>query len=197
MRVKEELGTWDVIGGDTTLGPDPSTTAMVGDWYLGTPSAHREVEVIAAYRQLQNEIDHLYAVIMRDVRRKVRIAFTGCTKPYESDKELIAAVRSEGTLEITSAATAQGRLHPLFGCELGGAFDRFRAVHDFIGHAGCGLGFDLGDECAAWMVQDRLHSCPARAALATELYGVNAARSIAGEAPELRALLLTPALLRA
>jgi hypothetical protein len=33
------------------------------------------------------------------------------------------------------------RLHSLLGCEFGGAFDRFRAVHDHIGHAGCGYGF--------------------------------------------------------
>jgi hypothetical protein len=39
-------------------------------------------------------------------------------------------------------------------------------------------------------VQDRLHSGLARSALATELYGVNAARSVAGEPPDLRALLL-------
>jgi hypothetical protein len=41
-------------------------------------------------------------------------------------------------------------------------------------------------------VQDRLHSGLARRALATELYGVNAARNVGGEAPELRALLLDP-----
>jgi hypothetical protein len=42
------------------------------------------------------------------------------------------------------------------------------------------------------MVQDRLHCGLARFALATELYGVNAARHMVGEAPELRALLLAP-----
>jgi hypothetical protein len=71
-------------------------------------------------------------------------------------------------------------------------FDRFRAVHDLIGQAWCGYGFDLDDECAAWFIQDRLHSGLARFALATELYGVNAARSIVGEAPHLKALLLPP-----
>jgi hypothetical protein len=39
-------------------------------------------------------------------------------------------------------------------------------------------------------MQDRLHSALARSALATELYGVNAARSVVGEAPDLRALLV-------
>ena len=58
---------------------------------------------------------------------------------------------------------------------------------------GCGYGFDLDDEwAAAWSAQDRLHSGLARFALAAELYGVNAARGIIGEAPDLRALLLAP-----
>ena len=170
---------------------DPSMVSMVGDWYLQSRSAHGNAEVIEAYRQLQIEIDHLYTLITRDVRQStVRIAFTCCAQPYESDQALIAAVRSEGILEITSAAAAGRRIHPLLGCEFGGAFDRFRAVHDLIGHARSGYGFDLGDECAAWIVQDRLHSGLARSALATELYGVNAARSVAGEPPDLRALLL-------
>jgi hypothetical protein len=40
-----------------------------------------------------------------------------------------------------------------------------------------------------------LHSGIARFALATEIFGVNAARSIVGGAPELRALLLTSSIL--
>jgi len=166
---------------------------MVGEWYLRSRSAHRDPQVIEAYRRLQMETDHLFTVLTRDARHPaVRVVFTRCAGPYETDEELIFAVRASGTLEITSAAVAGKRLHPLFDCEFGGEFDRFRAVHDLIGHAWCGYGFDLDGECAAWCAQDRLHSGPARLALATELYGVNAARGILGEAPDLRALLLTP-----
>ena len=38
---------------------------------------------------------------------------------HVSDEELIIAVRANGMLEITSAATADERLHPLFDCEFG------------------------------------------------------------------------------
>jgi hypothetical protein len=172
---------------------DMSKAAAVGEWYLHSRSAHRNPKVIEAYRQLQSETDHLYAHLTNGACPwTARVVFTRCRRPYESDHELISAVRTSGTLEMTSAAAAGERLHPLLGCELGGAFDRFRAIHDLIGHARSGYGFDLVDECAAWSVQDRLHSGLARGALATELYGVNAARNIAGEAPELRALLLLP-----
>jgi hypothetical protein len=178
---------------DATLGVEPSTALMVGEWYLHSRSAHRDARVIEAYRQLQVETDHLFTLLTRDARHwGVRVVFTRCVEPYKSDDELIFAVRADGTLEVTSAATAAERLHPLFDCEFGGAFDRFRAVHYLIGHAWCGYGFDLNDECAAWSAQDRLHSGLARLALAAELYGVNAARGIVREAPDLRALLLAP-----
>ena len=97
---------------------------------------------------------------------------------------------------MTSAVTRGKPLLPLLDYEFGGAFDRFRAVHDLIGHVWSGYGFELADECAAWSAQDHLHSGLARCALATELYGVNAARSIVGDSPDLRALLLTPSVLR-
>jgi hypothetical protein len=180
-----------------TFGIHSSTATIVGEWYVRSRSHHHDAKVIEAYRQLQVETDVLYSVLTRDAgARSVRVAFTRCRRPYEGDEELIRAVRANGVLEITSAVAVGARLHPLLGCEFGGAFDRFRAVHDLIGHARCGYGFDLDDECAAWSTQDRLHSGLARLALATELYGVNAARSIVGEAPELRALLLAPWSLR-
>ena len=182
-------------GEDATFRVEPSTTTLVGEWYLHSRSAHRDARVIEAYRQLQRETDHLFALLTRSAcHRSIRVAFTRCAQPYKSDKELILAVRTNGTLEITSAATASERLHPLFDCEFGGALDRFRAVHDLIGHAWCGYGFTLHDECAAWNAQDRLHGGLARFAFATEIYGVNAARAVIGEAPDLRALLLAPSL---
>ncbi len=178
---------------DATFEVEPSIAITVGEWYVQCRSAHRDAQVIEAYRQLQEQTDDLFACLTREAcRRTIRVEFTRCARPYECDDELIFAVRANGTLEITSAATSHGRLHPLLDCQFGGAFDRFRAVHDLIGHAWCGYGFDLDDECAAWSAQDRLHGGLARFALATELYGVNAARALLGEAPDLRALLLTP-----
>ena len=105
----------------------------------------------------------------------MRVAVTRCRQPYASDRELIEAVRSDRVLEITSAAVCDTRMHPLLGCEFGGSFDRFRALHDLLGHAGTGFGFDIDGERDAWLVQDRLHSRLARRALATELCGVNSA----------------------
>jgi hypothetical protein len=81
-------------------------------------------------------------------------------------------------------------LHPVLGCELGGPFDRFRAIHDLVGHVITGFGFDLAGEYAAWWKQSRMHGALARRALATELYGVNSARWMAGQAPDHKAMLI-------
>jgi hypothetical protein len=185
------------IGVNTLSRAGAATALMVGDWYLNSQSSHCDAVVSEAYRQLQVETDRLFTLFCGDGSgRTVRVAFTRCADPYASDEELILAARTSGTLEVTSAAVAGERIHPLLDCEFGGAFDRFRAVHDLIGHAWCGLRFDLGDECAAWGVQDRLHGDLARSALATELVGVNAARGILGETPDLRALVLSPSALQ-
>jgi hypothetical protein len=168
----------------------------VGEAYLSAESAGDRALVISAYEQLQAETDALFDMLVgSDVADPLRVAFTRCREPYGSDTELIAAVRATRVLEITTAASSASRLHPVLGCEYGGPFDRFRAVHDAIGHASTGFGFDLGDELAAWHAQDRLHGALAGWALATELLAVNSARLVIGEAPEHTAMLLEPGLL--
>jgi hypothetical protein len=59
---------------------------------------------------------------------------------------MIAAVRAEHLLEVTAAAADRDRAHPLLGCELGGPYDRFRAVHDIVGHVIPRFGFDRDAE---------------------------------------------------
>ena len=118
------------------------------------------------------------------------MVFTCAREPYVSDREMIAAVRAERLLEITSAVTARDRRHPLMGCELGGAYDRFRAVHDLVGHIGPQLGFDRDGEFAAWLVQERVYRGLARWALATELHGEHSVRWTSGELSDHKATLL-------
>jgi hypothetical protein len=181
--------------GATAL-PD-AVAAEVGAAYLSARSIPRDVLVVAAYEHLQAETDRLFgAAIRRDAPDSVRIVFTRCPEPYACDRELIAAVRATRVLEIPTAAIGCERIHPLLGCEFGGPFDRFRAIHDLIGHAGTGFGFELGEEIAAWRTQDRMHGGLARWALATELLAVNSARSILRESPQHKAMLLERRLVR-
>jgi hypothetical protein len=171
--------------------------AEVGESYLSARDGSNEALVVSAYEQLQAETDQLFnALVCDDVLHPVRVVFTRCREPYASDAELIAAVRATGVLEIITAAVSCERIHPLLGCEFGGPFDRFRAIHDLIGHARTGLGFGLQDELSAWLTQARLHSSLARRALATELLAINCARSVIGAAPAQKAVLLEPELMR-
>jgi hypothetical protein len=180
------------IGGTASV--TPTIALRVGEWYLNSQSTHRNQQVIEAYCQLQAETDEIFDTITRHASpNAVQVRFTRCLQPYQSDEELIAAVRAQKILEITSvAASGERRLHPLLDCEFGGAFDRFRATHDVIGHAWCGYGFGLADECAAWACQNQFHGKVARLALATELFAVNAARNLLGSAPELKGLIPGP-----
>jgi hypothetical protein len=109
---------------------------------------------------------------------------------------MIQAVRRSHLLEVASVAGRPERHHPLLGSELGGCYDRFRAVHDLLGHVESGHGFDRDGEYAAWLLQHRLHTGLARWALATELHGENSVLWTTGEFAEHKATLLDPGLLR-
>jgi hypothetical protein len=125
----------------------------------------------------------------------VQVAFTRVTNPYADDVELICGVRSLGLLEVAAAGCHRDRLHPLLDCAVGGPYDRFRAVHDLLGHVKTGLGFSRYDEYAAWRIQDKLYRGMARLALASELHAEHSAFWVAGRMPEHKAFLLDPPLL--
>jgi hypothetical protein len=147
----------------------------------------------AAYQRLTSEADQLFRA-MTTGPAGVDVAFTRAEHPYDSVAELIRSVRRDRLLEVTSAARDRDRSHPVMGCELGGAYDRFRAVHDVLGHALLGVGFDREGEYATWRFQERFHSPLARRALATELHAEHSVRWTTGELPEHKAVLLDPRL---
>jgi hypothetical protein len=111
----------------------------------------------------------------------LRVFSTRCETPYRDAHELITSVTDVQMLEVTTIAADPGRRHPIMGNELGGAYDRFRAVHDILGHARMRLGFDRDGEFAVWLAQERFHTRLARKALATELHGQHSVRWTTGE----------------
>ena len=96
--------------------------------------------VAVAYQQLEEQTDRQFAVLT-DPRGPYRItvAGTGQATPYRDADELIASVSATRTLEVTTSPA--DRAHPLLSGEAGGAYYRFRAVHDLIGHVAAGYGF--------------------------------------------------------
>jgi hypothetical protein len=162
---------------------DPDAARDVADAHHAA-SRRGGPECDAAYARLVDETDRIYRLL------PVEIAFTMSEHPYDDADELIRSVRDDRLLEVTSVAWEPDRPHPVMGCEVGGAYDRFRAVHDVLGHGYLGVGFDRDGEYATWRFQERFHGPLARRALATELHAEHSVRWTTGELPEHKAVLL-------
>jgi len=175
---------------------DETVAREVAATYVDAAS-RLDAVTVAAFAQLITETDGLFSWITQPGgRNALRVFFTTCEAPYRDAHELIAAVRESRVLEVTTVALDRNRRHPLMGNELGGSYDRFRAVHDALGHARLRLGFDRDGEFKVWRAQERFHSMLARRALATELHGQHSVRWTTGEIAEPKAMLFDESLLR-
>jgi hypothetical protein len=178
---------------------DPDLAAEVAAWFQAARNDHTNTTVRAAYGQLERQSDAIFARLTdpnHAFHGGLRVEFTHCEIPYDSDDELVGAVRTHGVLEITTSARERDRRHPLLGCDLGGSYDRFRAVHDLVGHVGPCLGFDRDGEFAAWLTQERLYDGLARWALATELHAEHSVRWTTGTLADHKATLVDRDLLK-
>jgi hypothetical protein len=175
---------------------DPAAAREVAAAYTDAPITEDPL-VTAAYDRLVAESDLLFRELTSPDRPdRVEIAFTTCSAPYADARELITSVRDDRVLEITTVATKADRRHPVMGNAAGGAYDRFRGVHDALGHARLQVGFDRDSEFTTWRFQRQFHSPLARWALATELHGQHSVLWTTGELAEPKAILLDPRLLR-
>jgi hypothetical protein len=126
---------------------DPRTTRAVAECFLAARTSV-ELLVAIAYAQLQTQTDRQYAALT-DPRGpfRVNVVSTREQTPYAGADELIASVHTTRTLEVTTASA--DRTHPLLDGAVGGAYFRFRAVHDLVGHVATGYGFDADGEYSA------------------------------------------------
>ncbi len=104
--------------------------------------------------------------------------------PYTSAADMFADVE-RGVIRVLSTAVTGG--HPYWTDEEN---DIFRAVHDVMGHAATGRGFDRHGEVAAFEHHRTAYSPLARMALATELRGQAAALAVTGEFPPQKVAVL-------
>ena len=183
-------GRWglEAAGPQTPFRLDPMAAADVAAAHGAAPRVGGAL-ARAAYGRLVEETDRIFIRITQ-AARPVRVSFTLSMTPYSDADELITAIRRDHMVEITAAASTPDRLHPLMGSEFGGAYDRFRAVHDILGHGFLNVGFDRDGEYAAWRCQERHHSPLARRASATELHGEHSVCWTTGQVAEHKAALL-------
>ena len=160
------------------------------------PRQSNDPLVRRAYEDLSVQADHWYRTLTDGTRAAaIRVVHTRCPEPYATGQELSARVRDEGILELCPAASQPVNAHPVLDVTPGGAYDRFRAVHDLVSHARCGFGFDRDGEFSAWLTEDRLYHGLARWALATELHAEHSVLWTTGIRAEHKAALLPATLL--
>ncbi len=167
---------------------DPAVRSGCRAGFPRPPVLHRLTgseaqEIAECFISARTKADSLVAVAYR-----ITVAGTGQATPYRDADELIASVSATRTLEVTTSPA--DRAHPLLSGEAGGAYYRFRAVHDRIGHVATGYGFDRDGEYSAWLVQRTLYTGLARWAAATELHGEISALWATGQVAEHKAVLL-------
>jgi GNAT superfamily N-acetyltransferase len=135
-----------------------------------------------AFEALRNEMNHQYDHMVNHMGMKVEV-----TKhdPYADHKEMIDDVAKNRRMQVLGTGSTGS--HPFFTNEEN---DRFRAVHDFFGHAATGRGFDRHGEEAAWRHHSSMFSPLARAALTTETRGQNAQLINKGQFPVQKMALL-------
>jgi hypothetical protein len=125
----------------------PVLAERVADWFTHEPPAPTDA-ILQSYRALERETARLFALVRRDLG--VRVAYVRTEgDPYADASELCAELRERRTM--TLATIARDAPHPLLGGAEGGVVDQLRVVHDVLGHAALGLGFDLQAEFAIWL----------------------------------------------
>ena len=160
----------------------------VADWFTGKPTASPDA-VRRSYRALERETARLFETVRRapslgGLGVRVRYVRTE-SDPYGDAAELCAELREHGSMTLTTIAREEP--HPLLGGEQGGVVDQLRVVHDVLGHAALGVGFDLQSEFATWLQCRALFSADARRAAFCELVGAVTTFVMTGEKPGLRA----------
>ena len=122
-------------------------------------------EVREAYKQLGQEVEAQYKAL------PVKVEFTK-DDPYKSSNEMMNDVKENNRLKVFTG----GESHPLLGQkDVHGISlnDKFRAIHDYFGHASRGIGFGANGEENAWIEHSKLFSPLAQRAMTTETRGQN------------------------
>ena len=158
--------------------------SRITEWYTGPPGADRR-DVAAAYRALADEVDMLgHAVTAPRAAGGLGVRVTlveSVDEPYGDAADLSADLRERRAMQLRAACADVP--HPFLADE---AVDRLRIVHDVLGHAALGVGFDLQSEWAAWLFCAALFSPAARPAAFCELAGAVTAFVHTGTKPGFR-----------
>jgi hypothetical protein len=176
----------------------PEVADRVINWFIGAQRAP-ETATRRSYEALERETVRLFQIVCRPVSSGglgVQMHLVRSDDaPYADAAELCAELRQRQTTCVATIAARDP--HPLLGGAAGGVFDQLLVVHDVLGHAALGVGFDLQSEFSTWLQCRTLFSAEAQGAAFCELVGAVTTFVGTGEKLPLRADLPPPELLEA
>ena len=132
-------------------------------------------EVIAAYSKLSEEVEDQFRYMTDELGINVKFVdedpyqVMGKNGKMVTDSQLFMKDILENK-QLLVYKTAEDQVHPLLSKDIN---DKFRAVHDFFGHAASGRGVLADGEEAAWISHSLMFSPLARRAMTTETRGQN------------------------
>lgn len=142
---------------------DPRAAKLMARTYESLQSNPNDPQVRAAYKALVREVDAQYKSI-EDAGYHIEFVDKD---PYKNSSEMMADLRDNRRLRVFR--TGEGG-HPILS---NAENERFRAVHDFFGHAVQGNQFGPKGEEAAYRAHSAMFSPEAARAMATETRGQN------------------------
>jgi hypothetical protein len=150
---------------------DEPRAGTIADAYDALPEHDEDNPAVqAAYEALATEIqaqwDHIIASGVE------MVPWTKEGQPYATSKEMADDVRVNKRLYFFTGGTPNRFMAKADANGLT-INDKFRAVHDFFGHAAGGYGFGARGEENAWVSHSQMLSPQARRALTTETRGQN------------------------
>jgi hypothetical protein len=177
-----------------TASPLAGDIAKVYDDAISDPT---NPEVIAAYTKLSDEVEDQFDYMTRDPSGpQIKVEFVD-KDPYQingkpSSKLFMEDIVKNKRLQVYKTDPKQA--HPILSNDIN---DKFRAVHDFFGHAASGRGVAKDGEEAAWISHSTMFTELARRAMTTETRGQNSWVNRYGKTPndfaEQKAFLLPDA----
>ena len=150
---------------------DQTRAGRIADLYDALPADDRKNPAVArAYTALASEVQAQW-----DFARQQGMEFLPWTKagqPYQTSAEMAEDVKLNRRLYFFTG----GEPHPFLGSPDAQGLtlnDKFRAIHDYFGHAAGGYGFGPRGEENAWRAHSQMFSIEARRAMTTETRGQN------------------------
>jgi hypothetical protein len=150
----------------------------IGKLYDEAKSDPTNPEVLASYNKAAEEVEDQYDFLTKDPEGpQIDVQFVD-ENPYlvrDSSGDMVTSSKlfMEDIVEnkrLLVYKTADDQAHPVWSNDIN---DKFRAVHDFFGHAASGRGVLKDGEEAAWISHSTMFSELARRAMTTETRGQN------------------------